>query len=100
LLTYLEKNAIFGEGVMIKDRRGRDVRLGILSRQAFEDGVRADDICFAWGKSVRDVWRALTTSRVIDDAWRGKHRVLLPSIGILMFALFLWAGIWILKHPH
>lgn len=104
LLTHLEKNVIFGEGITIKDRRGRDIRLGILSRQAFEEEVRANNIWFAWGKGVGDVWRALSTLRAwgegIDDAWRGKHRVWLPRIGILMFVLFLAAGIWILKHPH
>src|SRR5262245_44298025 len=36
VLTYLEKNAIFGEGVTIKDRGDKDIRFGILSRQSFE----------------------------------------------------------------
>jgi len=33
VLTYLEKNCIFGEGIKIKDRKGKDMWFGILSRQ-------------------------------------------------------------------
>jgi hypothetical protein len=103
LLTHLEKTVIFGEGITIKDRRGRDVRFGILSRQSFEDDVRANNLWSAWFRGGQDVWRALTSWRVwgerVDYAWRGRHRVWLPWISILMFALFFAAGIWILKHP-
>ena len=72
----MEKNAIFGEGVTIKDRGDKDIRFGILSRQSFEDKTRKD-------------WRMCT-----------RHRVLLPLVGILMFASFLAAGIWISIHPQ
>jgi hypothetical protein len=104
LLTHLEKNVLFGEAITIKDRRGEDIRLGILSRQSFEDDTRANNIWYAWGKGVGDTWRAWSTWRAcgkcVDDAWHGKHRVWLPLVGFLMFALFLGAGVWILKHPQ
>jgi hypothetical protein len=104
LLTHLEKNFIFGEGITIKDRSGKDIRLGILSRQSFEDDDRAKDFWLAWGKGVGGIWCAWSTWRAwgkrVDDGWRGKHRVWLPTVGILMFVLFLAGGVWILKHPQ
>jgi hypothetical protein len=86
LLTDLEKNAIFGQGITIKDRSGKDIQLGILSRQSFEDNARRNN----WG-----TWR-----RVLDEACRGKHRVWLRFVAYLMTVLFFTAGVWILKHPQ
>jgi hypothetical protein len=108
VLTHLENDFIFAEPETIKNRRGKDIPFGILSSQRDEDGVRVGSIWLAWGNGFANFLRDLITWRSseerlgwgerIDDAWRGKHRVWLPWIGILMFALFLTAGIWILKH--
>jgi hypothetical protein len=104
LLTHLEKNFVFGEGITIKDRSGKDIQLGILSRQSFEDDERATDLCIAWGKGIRDVWRGWTSwrawGRCIDDAWHGKHRVWLPFVGTMMFILFSIAAVWLWKRPQ
>jgi hypothetical protein len=107
LLTHLEKNFIFAKSEPIKSRRGKDIKFGILSRQQAEDRDRISNIWLAWSDGFANFERNLITWRSseerigweerIDDAWRGKHRVWLPWIGIVMFALFLSAGIWILK---
>src|SRR5207245_2520308 len=77
LLTELEKNAIFGDGITIKDRRGNDIYLGILARQSAEDNARGR--CCAW----------------LRDVSGGRHRVWLPWVGALMGTLFLIAAFWI-----
>jgi hypothetical protein len=102
VLTHLEKNCIFGEGIKIKDRKGKDICLGVLSCQAIKDKCRANNLRSAWRKDVVDRWNALTWDawgQDVDDAWHGKHRVLLPRVGFLMFGSFLAAGIWILIDP-
>ena len=104
VLTHLEKNFIFGEGITIKDRKGKeDIRFGILSRQSFEDNDRANNFWLAWRNDVGDTWDSLITWRDwgerVDNAWYGTHRVWLPSVGYLMFAIFLAAGIWFLRDP-
>jgi hypothetical protein len=99
VLTHLEKNFIFGEYIEIKDREGKDIRLGILWRQKVENDERKDNILLAWGRDVGDTWRALSTWRAWDDAWHGRHRFWLPCVGLSMFALFLAAGVWILRDP-
>lgn len=81
LLTNLEKNVVFGER-MIKDRRQKDIRFGILSRQSFEDDAQKN----SWAK------------RILVDCHR--HRFLMPLFGVVMFLLFLIVGIWILMRPQ
>jgi len=76
VLCHLEENAIFGKGTTIKDRDGKDVRFGILSRQLSEE--RSDK----------------GPPKII------RHRYLLPLVGVLMLASFVVAGIWIYLRPQ
>jgi hypothetical protein len=104
VLTHLEKNFIFGEGITIKDREAKkDIRFGILSRQSFEDNDRANNFWLAWRHDVGDAWGSLITwrdwAKRVDNILYGTHRVWLPSVGYLMFAIFLAAGIWFLRDP-
>jgi hypothetical protein len=96
VLTHLEKKVIFGEGITIQDRKGQAIQFGILSRQSSEDQSRRNNLIGAWGRDLCDLF--FPFKRRIDDAWSGRHRVWLPLVGILLFGLFLAAGIWNLKH--
>ena len=96
VLTYLERKAIFGEGVKIPDRYDRPIDFGILWRQALEEKSPRR-------RSIRDVLRDALGPNAWRTAWRdarlGKHRIWLRFVGFLIAVLFLAAGIWILKQP-
>jgi hypothetical protein len=76
VLRNLERTSIFGEGIKIKDGKDKEIDFGILRRQDLPSGTGNGFIC---------------------DAWRGKHRVWLPLIGLLIAVLFLAAGLLILR---
>jgi len=103
VLTYLENQFIF-PAQTIRDRKDKkDIRFGILSRRSEEENARANDIRLAWRNDLRELWASLNTrgdwEEAIDHAMYGAHRIWLPSVGYLMFVMFLAAGIWFLRDP-
>jgi hypothetical protein len=100
LLTDLDRNVIFGEGIAIKDRGGEDIQIGILLRQSVEDYARSRDTWPIWGKRVQKKDWLAWVKRLLSDACHGRHRVWLRFVAILMCALFFGAGIWILNRPQ
>jgi hypothetical protein len=104
VLTHLENQFIFFPAETIRDRKDKkDIRFGILSRRSEEENDRAKDFVLAWRKDLRELWASLNTRRdwgeAINYAVYGAHRIWLPSVGYLMFIMFLAAGIWFLRDP-
>jgi hypothetical protein len=111
VLTHLEKTVIFGEGVAITDRKGEIVQLGILLRRSIEEHAqdkrtlrqlfRARELTLLekWlGMGWHEVWPWARNQAT--NLWLGKHRVLLPLVGLTMFVIFSIAGGWILLRPQ
>lgn len=91
VLMDLERKTIFGDGNKIKGRYDREIDLGLLWRQALQERE--------WQRGFEQ--RRSPTQIAIGTYWHdvalGKHRVLLPGIGVLIGVLFLAAGIYLLS---
>lgn len=106
VLIHLERDDIFGTGKKIAGRKGKPVTLGLLWRQDAE--LNPQKVRQAPSAECRGQRSKLSIrSRLCDvsnyvrelfiDGWHGKHRVLLPTIGLLIALLFFIAGIWVLE---
>jgi hypothetical protein len=100
LLTALERNVIFGEGIAIKDRGGEDIQFGLLLRQSVEDDARSLDTWRHWTKRVLEKGWLAWGRRLLSDARHGRHRVWLRFIAVVMSVLFFGAGGWIWTRPQ
>lgn len=78
VLIHLEKEFLFGVGGKARGRRNKEFNWGILNRQ------QVDEAALKLGRLGE--WRY--------DAWRGKHRVWMPGVALLMFVAFFAAGCW------
>ncbi|HUD86004.1 MAG TPA: hypothetical protein VMR17_06095 [Xanthobacteraceae bacterium] len=94
ILMYLERECIFRTNGKFTDRHGQTRSFGILWRQVLEEKKAKEEFREGWkDKSCVPLFIFLC------DAWHGKHRIWFPVVSYLIAAVFVAAGIIILKWP-